>query len=263
MVGDGMIYNDILYNIVAIEVTRKCNMKCPHCLRGDAENVSIDINYLEYFLKNFRGCTIKELLLTGGEPTLEPKIVSEILYLLYKYDVNPYYISIITNGKGISKEFIDIINYWRSKNLTISVQVSLDKYHSVLSTKDIKNIEELNATGKYVNSHIYKIVSLGRAKNLDYAIERKVRDFLIYPYYNYLVTASPITLTVYGDVLRDCEYEFNSDCSNIKIGRYNDDIRKIIFDIGKTRKNLSDYQQCGLIYRWIEVLKSEGKINLS
>jgi len=35
-----------IYNLV-IEVTRRCNMECEHCLRGEAENVDMDIKYIE------------------------------------------------------------------------------------------------------------------------------------------------------------------------------------------------------------------------
>lgn len=30
---------------VAIEVTRRCNMKCAHCLRGDAQNIPFHSNW--------------------------------------------------------------------------------------------------------------------------------------------------------------------------------------------------------------------------
>ena len=29
-------------NSMAIEVTRRCNMACPHCLRGEAQGINID-----------------------------------------------------------------------------------------------------------------------------------------------------------------------------------------------------------------------------
>lgn len=32
---------EIYVNYLAIEVTRRCNMKCNHCLRGDAQNLDI------------------------------------------------------------------------------------------------------------------------------------------------------------------------------------------------------------------------------
>ena len=53
---------------LAIEVTRKCNMHCAHCMRGDAQNADISEGKLSKFLSqvNFIG----SLTITGGEPTL-------------------------------------------------------------------------------------------------------------------------------------------------------------------------------------------------
>lgn len=40
-------------NNVVIEITRRCNMCCAHCLRGDAENVDIQEKYINAFLDSF------------------------------------------------------------------------------------------------------------------------------------------------------------------------------------------------------------------
>ena len=37
------ILSKVIFNTVIIEVTRRCNMSCPHCLRGDAQNVDMDL----------------------------------------------------------------------------------------------------------------------------------------------------------------------------------------------------------------------------
>lgn len=38
---------------VVIEITRRCNMCCAHCLRGDAEAVDIQERYIDAFLDSF------------------------------------------------------------------------------------------------------------------------------------------------------------------------------------------------------------------
>jgi MoaA/NifB/PqqE/SkfB family radical SAM enzyme len=38
---------------VVIEITRRCNMCCAHCLRGDAEAVDIQEKYIDAFLDSF------------------------------------------------------------------------------------------------------------------------------------------------------------------------------------------------------------------
>lgn len=39
-------------NEFAIEITRKCNMKCAHCLRGEAQKRNI---HKKYITKSIRG----------------------------------------------------------------------------------------------------------------------------------------------------------------------------------------------------------------
>lgn len=58
-------------NNVFIEVTRRCNMCCAHCLRGDAESIDIQEKYIDAFLDNFeKGAYISSLTFTGGEISL-------------------------------------------------------------------------------------------------------------------------------------------------------------------------------------------------
>lgn len=58
-------------NSVFIEVTRRCNMCCAHCLRGDAESIDIQEKYIDAFLDSFEtGAYISSLTFTGGEISL-------------------------------------------------------------------------------------------------------------------------------------------------------------------------------------------------
>lgn len=53
-------------NNVFIEVTRRCNMCCAHCLRGDAESIDIQEKYIDAFLDNFEKGAYK---IQTGKPT--------------------------------------------------------------------------------------------------------------------------------------------------------------------------------------------------
>lgn len=51
-----------------LEVTRRCNMNCAHCLRGDAQNMDADPALIP---KIFDGIDdIDTITFTGGEPAL-------------------------------------------------------------------------------------------------------------------------------------------------------------------------------------------------
>lgn len=95
-------------NNLIIEVTRKCNMACDHCLRGDAQKMNIDHSYITALLENVK--YVSSIVFTGGEPSLNVKAIRFTLDELkrLRIDVNNFYI--VTNGSksSMSKEFTDV-----------------------------------------------------------------------------------------------------------------------------------------------------------
>ena len=64
-----------------LEVTRKCNIKCMHCLRGDAQRVTMSVPVLHGVLQHLESiCT---LTITGGEPSLAPEVLEEFLQICH------------------------------------------------------------------------------------------------------------------------------------------------------------------------------------
>ena len=56
---------------VVIKVTRRCNMCCAHCLRGNGQNLDIKPEYIDKFFDKFRpGASISSITYTGGEITV-------------------------------------------------------------------------------------------------------------------------------------------------------------------------------------------------
>lgn len=126
--------NKLYAKQLSIEITRRCNMSCAHCMRGDAQNTDINHQYIKNILKNFR--SIQHFNITGGEPSLNTKAMRYILkqLKLYNIHVNDFYI--VTNGSpsSISKEFIDICSelyeYQEEKDENCHMlEMSDDKYH--------------------------------------------------------------------------------------------------------------------------------------
>ena len=70
------------YKELAIEVTRRCNMQCSHCMRGSAENHTISKEVVDRLFDEVS--VVARLLLTGGEPFLEPEMVDYIFDAIIK-----------------------------------------------------------------------------------------------------------------------------------------------------------------------------------
>ena len=89
---------------VVIEVTRRCNMCCAHCLRGDAQNVDIMPEYIDKSFEKFRpGTSISSITFTGGEITLNLAAIWYTLEVVKRRNISVYDFYMVTNGKDASK----------------------------------------------------------------------------------------------------------------------------------------------------------------
>lgn len=150
------------YKNIAFEVTRKCNMKCQHCMRGDAQNHTISREVIDKTLDEIS--LIGNMLLTGGEPFLEPEIIDYICEGIIKRKIPIMGVSVATNGtiknKSIAESFNKLTDYiaeycvkdknWDRKQLrTIGkITISCDKYHS-----EVDIMETLKFYREYLNDH--------------------------------------------------------------------------------------------------------------
>ena len=222
---------------LSIEITRQCNMCCIHCMRGDAENVNLDPNILNSFLKQVKDITT--LTITGGEPSLVPEIMIKLLRKFQKYKVDVGNIYIVTNGKKITNKFITACIEWYLycyDNEISAVCTSKDMFHEPVWPDNIKKLEALsffNNRDKNTDFTKTHVLNIGRAKTLHLPkITKNDR-----PYFEEIecetidehtieVCSGNITVTTNGDILSQCDYAYN-ETDAIKIGDVNDDMYEI------------------------------------
>ena len=123
------------YDELMIEITRKCNLQCAHCLRGDAQNITMSKEVIDKIFEDAADC--KQLLFTGGEPLLA---LDEIEYFVDKVIANDWTtsnIAVTINGTIRNPKLIDIANrFCRSKNgSTFQIIVSDDEFHDKAQSK--------------------------------------------------------------------------------------------------------------------------------
>lgn len=97
---------------IVIEVTRKCNLACDHCLRGCAQNMNIKLEYIDKLFEIISEKNIDyiNLTLTGGEPSLNLKALKHIYTKLKYYNINLNSFYLATNGiSNNNKNFISIL----------------------------------------------------------------------------------------------------------------------------------------------------------
>jgi sulfatase maturation enzyme AslB (radical SAM superfamily) len=121
-------------NELVLEITRRCNVQCLHCLRGPAQKVDISNETID---KTLVGITqINNITFTGGEPSLA---VAQIKYFTKRVkelgiQVNSFYV--ITNGKIASRALVDALidlyqycDPWDTEEFWGGLTISQDQYH--------------------------------------------------------------------------------------------------------------------------------------
>lgn len=189
-------YKDDPRMCVQILPTTACNFKCPYCYQeGICRDKALDektVDLIHEFMDNYieRNDTIKKvhLVLHGGEPTLNWKVVSKIFdvvkILCEKYSLE-YDTQIVTNGYLLDKEKIDLLVANNLRNAQITIDGIYDVHEGRRISKSgvktfetiLSNIHEIlntDTTGK-VNIRIN--YDKGNIHNVEETIKFLAKEF--------------------------------------------------------------------------------------
>lgn len=149
--------------IVQLELTNLCNFKCPHCylfdnthdpsFRKGVKNIKQTFKIVEK-LKNLE---IFEVVLTGGEPLMEPKLLIKLIDYFNSYNITT---SINTNLSLLNQQLIDSKILDKVKSILVSCP-SADPmiYKHMTGGEDYKVFEEkLNILSKNFNRYYINMV---------------------------------------------------------------------------------------------------------
>lgn len=136
----GLAGKKVLLHFSLIEVTRKCNLKCRHCLRGEAENITITKEMIDNYFDNIDG--ILTLNFTGGEPLLAIDEIEYAIDKIIKDKIRVASLAVITNGTILDKRVADIFNKYNKylhenmsylfedkKNTKVELLISNSEFH--------------------------------------------------------------------------------------------------------------------------------------
>ena len=130
--------NDISLDCVDVmfEITRFCNMACPHCIRGEAEKRRIKKDYINATLEQIP--LVGTMMFTGGEPALAVDLMNYTLDACKHYNVEVSNFWMATNGTIASQKFFNSIEKWVSyctENEISGLRVSIDNYHDAIDNQ--------------------------------------------------------------------------------------------------------------------------------
>ena len=196
-------------NSVFIEVTRRCNMCCAHCLRGDAESIDIQEKYIDAFLDSFEtGAYISSLTFTGGEISLNIPAIRYTLKAVKERGIAVGSFYMVTNGKAVDDK----------DDYSCGLCISSDDFHEEISSESASILSGLkyNYDDKVTDFHKNYLLNEGRAKNLDSNIYKKREPYVDKLEYEFSKTggidfySGELYLNAIGDVVSGCDLSYES-----------------------------------------------------
>ncbi len=117
-----------ILNDLAIETTRRCNLKCGHCMRGEAQDIDISKEIVDMILDNEEIVRIHHLCFSGGEPTLNPEIIIYAIDKIISERKNVLEIVTVTNGQIFNRELVEAFNRFNQYRNERLRQIIEEKY---------------------------------------------------------------------------------------------------------------------------------------
>lgn len=132
---------------LTLEITRKCNMNCAHCLRGETQNKNMTDRTIDriFEILRYEEHSIGILSITGGEPTMNMHAILRIYQNLRirKISLDTFYM--VVNGLHIPKTFFNLIKKYISFcNVPegCGVLCSKDYYHDNIPEENRNKLQQ-------------------------------------------------------------------------------------------------------------------------
>lgn len=202
---------------LVFEVTRRCNMHCAHCLRGAAQNLDITTQIIDRTFDQIG--QIGWLLFSGGEPSLNSKIIRYTVDQVIRKQKNLESFYVVTNGKRYSQvmvnSLIDLYGYILGndgENDMCGLALSKDEFHGSIRPE---NENRLRALSFFAEDKIHSfseggIIDEGRAESLNWEKRPYSREMLdiVSLDSESLEIDNTLYISAKGDVLIGCDFSY-------------------------------------------------------
>lgn len=215
---------------LVLEITRRCNARCKHCMRGEAD---IDDMSTQTIKRIFEEVTsIGVITFTGGEPTEAVDRIDMILSQAKQYGVQVQNFYCLTNGREASMSLAMALLKWYdycSDTSKSELRISRDKFH-VEVVKDMTQAFDMYAGLSFfqgiTSGEIEMPYNEGRALKNGIGIKEAYLD----PRIVVVDEAGKITqvegslyINVNGDVIPSCTMSYKSQ-EKFKLGNVRADL---------------------------------------
>lgn len=91
---------------LCVEITRKCNKRCAHCMKGESQSISMSKGIIDKLFEDIDDC--KTICFEGGEVLLEIELLDYFIEKIIKHNWNTEDIQLTTNGIILDSRIVDI-----------------------------------------------------------------------------------------------------------------------------------------------------------
>lgn len=200
---------------LVIEVTRRCNMECCHCLRGDAQSLDLDLKHVETLFSRLEG--IGTLTFTGGEPSLAVDKIEGCLAIAERLELPIDNFYIVTNGLHVKPDFFLAVAKWYAfcgDNELSQVCLSNDQYHAMEGEPGdgVKLLEALSFFSmKDSDSHpldYRSVIPEGRGADMGGCGRFLEPETIVI--FDRTVSEAPLYLNCKGNMVNGCDWSYDS-----------------------------------------------------
>lgn len=165
------------YRTLTLEITRECNLKCEHCMRGDAQNVTMSKEMIEKILSQVG--MVEHLSFTGGEPFLKPDLIEYVVDYIIQNNLNIMSLGTVTNGAVPEENMLRCIQafnrfsewvYKKYHHADNIITLSNDIYHGTNAEELVEKYKPYSNDYTLINCQSAEdktFAYAGRAENLD------------------------------------------------------------------------------------------------
>ena len=208
---------------VGFEMTRRCNMRCRFCSRGEAQDIDITKEIIDKALDELKNFDIGYLRLHGGEPLLNPDMIEYIVDRIIQRNIPVYQGIIFSNGTvfnaSIKAAIEKLGNYCARNSSNKSIKKYIDTFARIyedvsapcsviVSDMEHEQIDFDKFSSFYNQSHVkcYQQSKHYSGKN-DIIIAGRSADNLQYYISNGYTNLSPQQDTNKYCIIEDCDMD--------------------------------------------------------
>lgn len=193
----------VIFDNLTLEITRCCDQKCQHCMRGEPENLNITI-----FKQLTKQIKINTLNITGGEPFLSP-----LFTRIFEVSLDYNQFCIYTNGLitkvflyRIKKHINDLYDYANNPE-NCRIILSQTEYHKEVDVGFFRYLQRFS--GFRIQEDCGILVNQGRAKvnGIGQREPEKNKIKIIQKGKNYIIEGN-VYFNAKGNFLNCCELSY-------------------------------------------------------